>query len=480
MKTLRLLLLLAILSAAHAAPGSRPNIVLILADDLGWADLAGTGNRFHDTPHLDRLAGEGVRFTAAYAASPLCMPSRAAILTGKHPARLGLTDVNPGRMFPFEKLIPPPWALRLEPAEVTLAERLRAAGYATASIGKWHLGRDDAGATAQGFELDIAGTHLGYPPSFFSPYKNPALPDGPPGEHLDERLGREAAAFVARPRDRPFFLFFAPFAVHLPIQPRPDLLEKYRARLRDAPADGAYRNPHYAAMVETLDASVGAVLAALHTAGVADDTLVVFTSDNGGLSTPEGPHTPATSNAPLRSGKGHLYEGGLRVPLLVRWPGVAPAGADCAEPVIGTDLFFTLAAAAGLDVSDVPPDGLDLAALLRAPGSATLPRSVLCWHFPHYSRQGSEPSGAIRRGPEKLIEFFGDARLELHDLRDDPGEARNLATARPERAEDLRAALAAWRKSVGAREPAPNPAHDPARRRQADYWGVELRPPARP
>lgn len=445
----------------------RPNVVLILADDLGWTDLGCYGSDFYETPHVDRLAGMAMKFTQNYSACTVCSPTRAALLTGRAPARLHITDWIPGAMPDNPKLLVPEWTKFLPHGETTLAEVFRAAGYATASIGKWHLGGEDYVPQTHGFELNLAGTARAATPSFHAPWKIPTLPDGPPGEYLTDRLAEEAVRFIERARDRPFFLYLPHFAVHTPIQGRADLVVKYEQKLRPGLR---HNNPQYAAMIESLDAAVGRVLDALTQFGLAERTVVVFTSDNGGLIT-----QGTTSNAPLRYGKASAYEGGVRVPLIVHWPGTTAPGSACDTPVVTMDLFPTLLEIAGLpqpmqpdsagaEAAPVTLDGVSLVPLLR--GTGTLSRDDLFWHYPHhqhYQLGGTMPYGAIRSGDFKLIEFYNDMRVELYDLRTDVGEQHDLAAERPAQADELRSRLQAWRASVGAQMPIPNPQHDPNR-----------------
>jgi arylsulfatase A len=446
----------------HNRSGRRPpNVVLILADDLGWADLGAYGSRFHRTPNLDRLASRGVRFTDAYAAAPVCSPSRAALLTGRHPARLRLTDWLPGRPdAPDQKLARPPIRQALPLEETTLAEVFKAAGYATASIGKWHLGGDGFGPREQGFDLNVAGDHHGTPVSYFFPYRRgaettPGLEEGREGEYLTDRLTDEAVKFVERNRRRPFFLYLPHFAVHIPMKAKPELIARYKTSANSAEPQ---HNPIYAAMLESLDEGVGRVLRKLDELGLRDDTIVVFTSDNGGLNVEEGPNTPPTSNAPLRAGKGYLYEGGIRVPLIFDWPAARWRPGVVRAPVSGVDLFDTISDLAGLRTPR-PTDGVSLVPLLRRGRAAGAWRETLFWHYPHYSNQGGRPSGAVREGAYKLVEFYEDGRLELYDVRRDPGETRDLSARMPARAKALRAKLARWRENVGAQMPTPNPGY---------------------
>jgi arylsulfatase A-like enzyme len=441
---------------------SRPNIILIVADDLGWADLGCYGSRYHRTPNLDRLANEGMRFTQAYAACPVCSPTRAALMTGKYPARLDLTDWLPGRAdMPSQRLLRPAFRQQLPLEETTLAERLREAGYATASIGKWHLGGAGFEPQRQGFDMNIAGDEAGSPRSYFAPYQRggryiPGLEQAPEGEYLTDRLTAEAEKFIEQNRGRPFFLYLPHFAVHIPMQARPDVIAKYEALPKPALPQN---NPVYAAMLESLDESVGRVRQRLEELKLADRTVVIFTSDNGGLATTEGPQTPATSNAPLREGKGFLYEGGIRVPLLVKWPGITRAESVCEVPVCSIDLVPTVREILNRDATDDAADGVSLVPLLRESGR--LAERALFWHYPHYSNQGMQPGSAIRDGDDKLIEFYETGRIELFDLKNDPGEGTNLTDRFPEKAAHLAARLRQWRKSLDASEMRPNPDYVP-------------------
>ncbi|HEY7308377.1 MAG TPA: sulfatase-like hydrolase/transferase [Gemmataceae bacterium] len=442
-------------TAGRGADGERLNVVLILADDLGWADLGCYGSSYHRTPHLDRLAAQGMRFTDAYAACPVCSPTRAALMTGKYPARLNLTDWLPGRPDrPDQKLLRPAIRHALPPTETTLAEALKAAGYVTGHVGKWHLGGEGAGPRQRGFDVNIAGDAAGSPRSYFAPFKGRdgrfilGLERAPDGEYLTDRLTAEAEKFIETNRDKPFFLYLAHYAVHIPLRAKAEKIKKYRPG-----RPGEQGNPIYAAMIESLDESVGHVLKKLDDLKLTGRTLVAFTSDNGGLCVREGPNTPATINAPLRDGKGYLYEGGIRVPLIVKWPGVTRAGATNAAPVSSIDFFPTVLDACGVK-SDARPDGVSLTPLLKG---KDLKREALFWHYPHYCNQGGRPGGAVRAGDYKLIEFYEDNRRELFDLQKDRGESHNLSADKPEVVKELAGKLAAWRKEVGARMMKPNP-----------------------
>jgi arylsulfatase A-like enzyme len=456
----------------HPTP-IKPNVVFILADDLGWADLGCYGSTFYETPHLDRLAMQGMRFTDAYAASPVCSPTRAAIMTGKHPARLHLTDWLTGRPDrPDQKLNRPQFQKRLPLEEVTIAEALKDAGYRTAFIGKWHLGENRAHwPEQQGFDVNIGGHGKGHPPSYFSPYGITNLADGPKGEHLDDRLTAEAMRFIEHAGNKPFLLYLSHYAVHTPLQAKLEVIEKYKAKaaaLGDVgaefqsdhgrPVRQVQNHPVYAAMVESLDTGVGRLLDKLDELGLATNTIVIFTSDNGGLSTAEG---SPTSNLPLRAGKGWAYEGGVRVPLIIRGPGVAKPGSVSPEPTTSTDFYPTI-----LELLGLPPrssqhmDGRSLVAALK--GSA-LPERPLFWHYPHYSNQGGDPHGAVRVGEFKLIEWYEDMNVELYNLRNDSGERNDLAKSQPELVINLTKRLHDWRRQVNAQMPTPNPNYQPAK-----------------
>lgn len=456
---------LAILAAVHIAhaasagenssrPTRPPNIVLILADDLGWADLGCYGGAI-PTPHLDRLAREGARFTAAYSACTVCSPTRAAVLTGKYPARLHITDWIPGHGRPQAPLAVPDWTRRLPHEEITLAEMLKAAGYATAHIGKWHLGFSEHGPTTQGFDLNIAGTHAGQPPSYFFPYRRgrqqiETLEGGIEGEHLTDRLAREAVAFVEQHREQPFFLYWPDYSVHTPLEGKPELVETHRARSADSP-----RNPVYAAMVEGLDSAIGRLLGKIAELGLDDQTIVLFSSDNGGLTL-----GGVTTNAPLRDGKGSVYEGGVRVPLIVRYPPQVAAGQTPDDPVMSIDFPPTLLALAGLEaLLPAPIDGVDVSPAIT--GRGTLPQRALFWHYPHYHPGGATPYGAVRSGQMRLVEFYESGRRELYDVQADVGETHDLAAAMPEKTAELAETLDHWRTAVGAQMPVPNPAYTP-------------------
>jgi arylsulfatase A-like enzyme len=456
---------LALLAAAGEAraerPGRPPNFVFILVDDLGWADLGCYGSTFHETPNLDRLASSGMRFTHGYAAGPVCSPTRASIMTGKYPARMGTTEWFSGKR--EGKLRPAPYTDRLPLEEMTIAEILHRAGYRTGFFGKWHLGGKGFGPLQQGFEVNKGGNQRGSPASYFSPYKNPDLPDGPKGEHLGDRITDEAIRFMEQHKDRPFLLYLSYYDVHIPLQAKKELVARYEAKAKKQGGKGerfaaegdkkdrlVQDHAVYAAMMETLDTNVGRLMKRLEELGLAEDTVVIFTSDNGGLSTSEG---LPTSNRPLRAGKGWLYEGGVRVPFIIRWPGHTKRGGTSDVPVISTDFAPTMIEMARLKpLPKQHVDGVSLVPLLEGRGRPA-PRE-LYWHYPHYSNQGGRPSGSVRSGDLVLIEHFEDGRLELYNVRQDVGQRNDLSKTMPERAAELHRMLRDWRQSVGAKMPA--------------------------
>jgi arylsulfatase A-like enzyme len=446
-------LALAALLLIGASVEEKPNFVFILIDDLGATDLGCTGSKFYETPNIDRLAAGGMKFTQAYSACTVCSPTRASLLTGKYPARLHLTDWIPGEAHPKAKLKIPEWTQALPLDEHTLPRALQAAGYVSASIGKWHLGNPDHSPEKAGFDLNVGGTSQGQPPTYFSPYKIRTLPDGEKGEYLTDRLTDEAIRFIKENRERPFLVYLPHYAVHNPIQGKPELVEKYKAKAK--PGEG-HRNPVYAAVIEGVDQGVGRMTKALDELKLSEKTVVVFTSDNGGLS-------KNTSNAPFRVGKGSAYEGGVRIPLIVSWPGTIAPGTACDVPVVTPDWYPTM-----LDLAGAKPlpsqvvDGMSLAPLLR--GKDAPKREAIYWHYPHYHGGGATPYGAIRQGDWRLVEFFEDNHVELYNLRNDVGEAKDLAAEMPEKARELQRKLAEWRASVGAQMATPNPNYEPSKK----------------
>jgi arylsulfatase A-like enzyme len=440
---------------------------------MGWRDLGCYGSTFYETPNIDRLASQSVRFTNAYAACPVCSPTRASILTGKYPARLRLTDWIPGRkQWPSARLVTPPFEQQLPLSETIIPQALKPRGYVSASIGKWHLGGPKYYPDRHGFDLNVAGTDRGSPASYFGPFDLPNLTGGTKDDYLTDRLTVEAEKFIEANRARPWFLYLPEFAVHLPEQAKPDLVERFR---RKADPNNPQHDPVYAAMIASLDENVGRLLKKLADLDLARRTVVFLMSDNGGLIYEGSRKTPVTSNAPLRAGKGHVYEGGIREPLLIRWPGVTRAGTTCDTPVSSIDFFPTILEMAGARAPG-PVDGVSLAPLLRG---GTLRQRPLFWHYPHYSNQGGTPAGAVRMGDYKLIEFYEDHHLEVYNLARDPGESEDLSKAEPKRAEAMLATLRKWRLAVNAVMPAPNAAYNSATADQG-LTGANPPPVSRP
>lgn len=444
-----------LLGVGFAGAAEKPNVLLVMIDDLGWMDVGFQGNPAVETPNLDRLANEGMRFSAAYASAPVCSPTRAALMTGQSPARLHITNHIPdqARFVPEDaELLPAEMLDRLPLEKVTVAERLKEAGYATGFFGKWHLcgewsgkfGRGDEAfhPEAQGFDVNVGGCALGGPPSFFDPYKIDKIPPRREGEYLPDRLADEVIGFMREHREEPFFVSLWNYTVHWPMEAPADLVEKYK------PLEGqpGVKDARYAAMTEAMDVSLGRVFAELDALGLRDDTLVVFTSDNGA-------YGGVADMRPLRAAKGHLYEGGIRVPMVVRWPGVIEAGSESAVPVVSHDLYPTFLEVAGLGATPGQPlDGESLMPLLS--GKGKLDREAVFFHAPNYAfHQDNRLGGAMRDGRFKLIERFDNGELELYDLDADLSEKKNLAGEMRGRAEGMRGKLKAWREEVGAAMP---------------------------
>jgi len=445
----------------------KPNIIFILVDDMGWRDLGCFGSEYYETPNIDRLANEGIKFTNAYANAPNCAPTRACLLSGQYTPRHGVYTVNSPIRGKLEdrKLIPPENRRALLSEKITIAEALKKGGYVSASMGKWHLGDPpELGPKAQGFDVNIGGDHNGHPPAgYFSPYELPNLENAPEGEYLTDRLTEEALRFIENNHNRPFFLYLPHYAVHTPIQGKKALIGKYKQK----PGSHGQSNPEYAAMIESLDQGVGRIMKKLDELQIARKTFVVLFSDNGGVGGYQAigiPGNDITSNAPLRGGKGMLYEGGIRVPMIVRWPGMVKPGSISDFPVISTDFYPTLLDIAGVDTpGDYPLDGESLVPVLKR--DSALKREAIFWHFPAYLQAGrtgklrTSPAGAVRKGEYKLIEFFEDGRLELYNLEDDIGETQNLVSKMPEKTRELHQLLIHWRKSLNADMPKPNPGY---------------------
>lgn len=466
-------------ASSLTAESERPNFVFFLVDDLGYMDIgAYNPDSFYETPNIDALAASGVRFTDGYAANPVCSPTRFSIMTGKYPTRFDATNFFVGTR--GGRFHPAPLNDHMPLAEVTIAEALKEHGYRTCFAGKWHLGPDEKfWPENQGFDENFGGWRRGLPPSYFSPYENPRLEDGPEGEYLTDRLTEESLGWIEEDKDTPFLLYFSFYNVHTPLQAPEALVDKYREKRASLPKTGrptfgdeeqvwpdagerrvrqVQDHPTYAAMVESVDTAVGRVLGALEQWGLDENTVVIFMSDNGGLSTSEG---SPTSNLPLRGGKGWLYEGGIREPFLIRWPGgVEPA--VCDTPVISTDFYPTM-----LEIAGLPPrpdqhrDGVSLVPLLK--GKESLAREYLYWHYPHYSNQGGFPGGAIRHGPWKLIERYEDGRVHLYHLEEDIGETNDVAEEHPDLVRSLREKLHQWYEQVDARFLQPKDGREPWR-----------------
>ena len=454
-----------VLCVMGVAAQQPPNMVVLLVDDLGYMDVgANNPDCFYDTPNIDRLAQSGMRFTDGYAANPVCSPTRYSLMTGKYPTRVRATNFFSGKR---EGRFKPAVLVDHMPLdETTIAQALKGRGYATFFAGKWHLGEsEEYYPQNRGFDINIGGWARGGPytgKKYFAPFKNPQIKvESPPGDHLPARLARETATFIEDNKDRPFLAYLAFYSVHTPLMGRPDLVEKYKKKAAKTPGVEfaeeeqiwptdkkrkvriLQKHPVYAAMVEAMDEAVGVVLEQLEKSGVADNTIVVFTSDNGGLATSEG---LPTSNLPLRGGKGWVYEGGIREPWIVRWPGVTKAGSESGEPICSIDLFPTVAAAAGVRVNHTI-DGIDILPALKG---GKLNRRALYWHYPHYGNQGNFPGGAVREGDYKLVERYEDGWVHLYNLKDDIGEHNDLAAQQPERVEQMQKRLHAWYKSVDA------------------------------
>ena len=466
---------LVVTTSPASAEDLYPNIILIFVDDMGWMDLSCQGSDFYRTPNIDRLATEGIRFTDGYAACAVCSPSRAAVQTGRYPHRIGVTDwirslfqrggIGTPEANPTEwvggknrKLLCPPNPFWMEHEEITIAEALGEKGYRSGYVGKWHLGDPAWYPEGQGYDANKGGCDYGQPPSYFDPYNNPKhkhetiragihqLPGRKPGEYLTHREADEAEALIRKWKDEPFFLQVAHYAVHTPIQAIPEVAAKY-----GTPGE-TQGNAKYAAMVESVDDSTGQILDVLEELGLDENTLIVFTSDNGGLDNKGNP----TNNAPLRSGKGYAYEGGIRVPFLARWPGRIPGGSVSEAPVSSIDLFPTFLDIAGVELpADRPIDGLSLLAHLESGGKESLDRHDLYWHFPHY-RHAPGPYSIIREGDLKLIKFW-EGPMELYDLESDLGETTNLVETRADLVKRLDAKLVERLEADGAAIPKPNP-----------------------
>jgi len=468
----------------------KPNVIFILLDDFGYSDLGCYGSRFYETPNIDRLASEGIRFTDAYAACPVSSPTRASIMTGRYPVNTGITDWIPGRQAtnsgsPNDKLVAHPFRLNLELKEVTIAEVLKKNGYKTMISGKWHLGEtSEYWPENQGFDINKGGFSKGAPVKndrsngYFSPYGNPRLEDGPVGEYLTDRQTDEVVKFIAENREEPFFIYLSYYAVHNPMQGKEYLVNRFSAKadslglskyqtftrdkdwIRKSMGDNfkertIQSNPVYAAMIYSVDENIGKLISKLKILNLEKNTIIIFTSDNGGLSTSEG---SPTCNTPLRAGKGWLYEGGIRVPLIIKAPGKGNPGSLVKTPVSSIDYFPTIIEMTGSVQPDIKTDGISILSFLdKDKEKDKMNERPLFWHYPHYSNQGVEPGSAIRMGRFKLIDNFEKEKEELYDLENDISESNNISDKNPEKARELYDILKEWRKETGAKMMKPNP-----------------------
>ena len=445
------IILFAFILGSCSSPEKPPNFVFILVDDLGWADVkCNNPGSFYETPNIDKLAENGVRFTQAYSANPVCSPTRAAIMTGKHPNRVNITDWIPGDDPKDRPLLGPLDRNELALEEITIAEKLKEKGYKTALIGKWHLGGEGFYPENQGFDINIGGHDKGSPPGgYYSPYKNPKLKDGPEGEYLTDRLTDESIRFISENKENPFFLYLAYYTVHTPIQASKKHIEKYELKRKQLGLDSithkkegegwtklVQEDAAYASMVAAMDENLGRIMDALKEKGLDKNTWIIFTSDNGGLSTLRRKNAP-TGNLPLRAGKGWCYEGGIRVPLIVAGPGISEKNRLTDQPAVSMDFFTTILSLAGIQHDK--NDGENLQPVLTENKPAS--RDELFWHFPHYHGSGWKPGSALRKGDWKLIYYYEDNRTELFNLADDPGETTDVSEKFPEKTGELQKIL---------------------------------------
>lgn len=435
------------LTAAPLFAAAKPNIVFILCDDLGINDLHCYGRAEHHTPNLDALAQQGMRFTSAHCAQPICSPSRAAILTGKAPARLHLTTFLAGRPnAASQKVLHPEIMMEVPLEEKMICNYLKAGGYACGAFGKWHVGGAKFGPVEHGFDM-------------YYPGKANTVPSDTEGGKGEYELTFAAEKFIEEHKDGPFFVYLAHNTPHIPYTAQQKRIDNNK---------GAFE-PVYAGVIESMDDTVGHLLAKLEALKIADNTMVIFTSDNGGLHVPELNHKRITHNSPYRAGKGFVYQGGLRIPLIVRWPGHVPAGKVVDDPMMNTDWVPTLLDISGLSIPS-GLDGVSMAGFLT--GKSAAPARPFFWHFPHYTNQGSRPSGAMRDGNWMMVEYYDADQVELYDLTKDIAETQNLASAQPDRVKQMRAALENWRNAVKAQHNTPNPNYDPLKY-QALYENVD-------
>ena len=471
---LRIPVLLCVLFCSiEATAAKQTNFLFFLVDDMGWTDIGANGSKFHETPHIDRLAATGMRFTQGYAACPVCSPTRASIMTGRHPVRVDITDWIPGQSNrATNKLLHPQDRNNLAHEEVTIAEQLKKHSYQTFFAGKWHLGSEGHWPEDQGFDINIGGHHRGSPPGgYYAPWTNPALKSKKKGEYLTERLTEESVKFLEkRDANKPFLLYLSYYNIHTPIQPYKKRIDHYTAKAAkifkgktptQKEHEGTTRmrqdNAALASMVAAVDDSVGTLLGKLKELKLDENTVVIFFSDNGGLSTRGGKRFGPGCNLPLRASKGWLYEGGVREPTIIRAPGVTKPGSVSHKPMVSMDFFPTMLELAGLPAqTKFHADGQSLVSQLKGNDSGS---RTLYWHYPHYHGSSWKPGAAIRDGDWKLIEFYHHEKIELYNLAEDIGEQKNLAASHPQKAVELRAKLVAWQKQLKAKMPLPNPAY---------------------
>jgi len=440
---------------------SKPNVVLILVDDLGWTDLGSYGSDLYQTPNLDKLADEGVSFTNSYSSCTVCSPTRASIVTGKYPARINVTDWIEGHKYPWAKLNVPDWTMYLPDEEYTIAEAFKDAGYQTAHFGKWHLGEKEVNwPENHGFDLNVGGWKKGAPhrnkklgyKGYFTPYGNPRLTDGEEGEYLTERLTNEVVNYIDNSGDSPFFINFWLYNVHTPLQAKKDKIDKYKNLLKP---DARHKNTTYAAMVEHMDDAVGKVVQKLKEKGLLENTIILFSSDNGGL-IGKNPKKAVTNNSPLRSGKGDIYEGGVKIPTIIFAPSKLTGGKKVSTPIISMDYYPTLMELAGISSERINKQTVDGKSIVPFVTNKANDREALYWHYPHYHEQGGVPYSAIRLGDWKLLENFETELYELYNLKDDVSETTNVIETHPKVFQKLKYKLENWRKTVDAQYPSKN------------------------
>ncbi|BDD07437.1 sulfatase [Aureibacter tunicatorum] len=446
----------------HAEVKQKPNVVVFYVDDLGWSDLPSSGNDYHESPVIDSLRGQSVDFINAYSNCTVSSPSRASLLTGKYPSTTNITDWIPGHKFKYAKMDIPDWQQFLPLEETTMADKLRSCGYVTASYGKWHLGEEeDYYPEHQGFDINFGGNSKGHPKSYFSPYHNPQIPDGPEGEYLTDRLAREASSFIESHQDTSFFLYMPFYQVHTPLKAKKELEEYFENKKSES---SRWQNATYAAMVKSTDEAIGHVMKMLDSLNLTENTLVFFASDNGGLT-----HTikgdTITSNYPLREGKGSMYEGGVKVPMFMYWKGHFSQARKVSEPVMGMDIFPTVLEAIG-EANDLEMDGLSLLPLAEG---KDIDRDAIYFHYPHYHPGGAVPYSSMRQGDFKLIHIIEENRYELYNLNKDIGESTNLAESHQGTVEEMIRKLEGWKESTQAQMPQINSEFAPEKSKHPYY-----------